>query len=362
MFIEMGNNGGFHYAQLAKKIAGEAVDVPILGITPSVGRSGRITPILNIVPTEIGGVMVSNVTAHHYGNVKSLSLGVGGVVSCIRAGEVIPKITGVRVKAQQVDVPSHCPSCATSTVMVGYYLVCSNKQCKGRIAASLQSFSKTLNMDLIGGKAAEKLAENGIGCIELLSVNQGQLTQAGFGDGQAKNIMLELERIKQFPMDDYKLLASIGISKLGNRASKSLLKEHPLSTLESVTFNDLISISGFGDKMAESFVEGIKENVALITALSAFFVTITPSKQDLTGISTPITGKSIVFTGTMLTADRAALSKQAESFGANVQSGVSSKTDILIIGEKVGASKTDKAKKLGTLVMTEAEYIAFIQQ
>jgi DNA ligase (NAD+) len=356
MFRDMGNNSQFHYAQLAKKIAGEATDAVIIDVIGSVGRTGRITPVLSIEPTMIGGVIVSNVTAHHYGNVKKLSLGAGGVVSCIRSGEVIPKIQSVRVPANSVIVPSHCPVCATSTVMEGDFLKCPNDQCKGRIASALQYFTKTLNMDLIGSKAAEKLAENGFGCIELLSIDAPQLTAMGFGEGQAKNILLELERIKNFPMDDYKLLASVGISKLGNRASKSLLKEHPLEVLQNVTFDNLVSIEGFGDKKAKTFLEGIIDNIDLISALSNFFGSITPSKRQVADMSSAIAGKNIVFTGKMVTSDRATLSKQAEELGATVQSGVSSKTNFLIIGEKVGSSKIEKAKKFGTQVLTETEY------
>lgn len=359
MFADMGHNSQFHYGQLAKKIAGEATDAKIISITPQCGRSGKISPVINIEPTLIDDVIVSNVTAHHYGNVSNLKLGVGAVISVLRSGSVIPFLAGVRLQAEVVEIPSSCPACQQDTKMVKDFLMCFNDDCTGRLAARLQFFTKTLGMDLIGGKAAEKLADNGIDCVGLLSITTNELENAGFGAGQAKNIVAEVERIKSFQMEDSKLLASIGISKLGRRASKSLLKVHSLETISQLTIEDMIAIEGIAEVKAKIFVEGIAREAQMIDSLVDFFDDILPSKIEV-DTSSAIAGKSIVFTGTMLTAKRSDLSSQAEALGAKVQSSVTSKTDFLIIGSNVGESKVAKAQKHGTTVLTESEYLALI--
>lgn len=359
MFAEMGHNSQFHYGQLAKKIAGEATDAKVICITPQVGKSGKLTPVVSIEPTLIDDVIVSNVTAHHYGNVSNLKLGVGAVISVLRSGSVIPYLQSVRHQAEVVEIPSSCPACHQDTKMVKDFLMCINTDCKGRLAARLQFFTKTLGMDLIGGKAAEKLADHGIDCVGLLSVTASELESAGFGAGQAKNIVAEVDRIKSFQIEDSKLLASIGISKLGRRASKSLLKVHSLETISKLTMKDLIAIEGIADLKAQIFVEGIAREAQMIDSLMDFFDEILPSKIEV-DTSSVIADKGIVFTGTMLTAKRGDLSTQAEALGAKVQSSVTSKTNFLIIGANVGESKIAKAQKHGTTVITESEYLALI--
>ena len=355
MFSEMGNNGSFHYGQIAKKIAGEPTEVICVGESYQVGRTGRLSPVVHIEPTEIGGVMVSNITAHHAGNMKALSIGQGAVLLAIRSGDVIPKIVGILKPAENVTIPQECPVCSSETSWSNGYLVCQNVSCEGRIAAQLRFFTKTLGMDLIGTKASEKLSGAGIGCAELLHIDSQKLQSIGFGHGQSANIIAELERIKSFPVEDYKLLASVGISMLGNRASKALLKDTLLADITSITRDTIVNTEGFGDKKASVIIQGIETQAPLINALVEFFDDVKSSKIKVT--ESPITGKSIVFTGTMLQGARSDMTLNAEKLGAKVQSGVSSKTDYLVIGEKVGATKITKAEKHGVTVLTEQQYL-----
>ena len=302
--------------------------------------------------------MVSNVTGHHAGNMKRLGVGEGSVLHILRSGEVIPKLIKVLKQSDNVVIPDNCPSCGSLTTWENDYLVCPNHECEGRVAAQLQFFAKTVGMDLIGGKSAEKLASAGIDCVGLLSVTDEKLQSIGFGAGQSANILKELSRIKSFPIEDYKVLASVGIRMLGNRASKTLLKDTPITDITNISRLEIEMTDGFGSKKADVILSGLAEKGAFIIALISFFDDITGSKIEVTESS--VTGKNLVFTGTMVQGSRNEMIANAESLGANIQSSVSGKTDYLIAGEKVGASKLAKAEKHGVQVISEQEYLDMI--
>lgn len=360
IFRSMGHGSRSHFGQLAKKIAGEPVEAEVTGVTWQIGRSGRYTPVINIVPTEMAGAIVSNVTAHHAGNVRKQGIGKGAIGLYVRSGEVIPFHLKTLKPSDDVAIPSHCHCCQTELQWSGDFLNCINDSCKGRTASQLEFLAKTLGIDLIGGKAAEKLADAGYNCIDFLSITDAQLQAAGFGAGQSANILAEISRVKSSPIDDYKLLASVGIHTLGRRASKNLLSEYPLDALLSGVSSEQISaLNGFADAKAGYITEGIEKNRELITFLMGFFDSITPSKLVIAN-DAPLLGKSVVFTGTLTSGSRNDVERNAELLGAKVQSSVSNKTTYLVCGANVGAAKTNKAASLGVKVLSEAEYLQLI--
>jgi len=358
LFSEMGNNGSFHYAQLAKKMAGEAKETVCTGITVQLGKTGRMSPVLNVEAVDFDGVSVTNVTAHHMGNVRNLGLGEGAVIEILRSGEVIPYLKNTLKRSENVLIPEACPCCGSEPVWVNDFLECQNIACEGRIAAHLRFFTKTLGMDLIGFKASEKLAEAGITAESLLSITNEQLLSIGFGSGQSANILEELQRIKTYPVEDYKLLASVGIRMLGNRASKALLKDTAITEIGSITREQIVNTEGFGDKKADVIIAGVSEKTSLLNALTGFFDEVKGSKIDIT--ESPITGLNLVFTGSMVQGNRNEMIANAEKLGANIQSGVSGKTNYLVAGGKVGASKIAKAEKHGVKVINEQQYLNLV--
>ncbi|MBM34083.1 MAG: hypothetical protein CML22_07265 [Rheinheimera sp.] len=360
IFKSMGHGSRSHHAQLAKKIAGEPVEAEITGINWQVGRSGRVTPVLNIVPTEMSGATVSNCTAHHAGNVKAQGIGAGAVGLYIRAGEVIPKLLKVLKPSPNTVLPEECPCCQSELVWQGDFLNCNNDACECRIASQLEFLTKTLGIDLIGRKAAEKLAKAGVDCVGLLSITSEKLIGAGFGAGQAANILSEIDRVKTNPIEDFKVMASVGIHTLGKRASKNLLSEYPLNALLSgITETQITALSGFADTKATAIVDGLEKNKALLSFLAQFFVQITPSKLVISN-DAPLIGLNVVFTGTLSSGSRNEVERNAEMLGAKIQSSVNGKTNVLVCGANVGVSKTSKAAALGVKVITEADYLMMI--
>lgn len=360
LFASMGHGSRSHFGQIAKKIAGEPVEVEITGVQWQVGRSGRVTPVINIVPTEMSGATVSSVAAHHAGNVKAQGIGAGAVGLFLRSGEVIPFCQKILKPSVNTVLPEGCPCCETTLVWQGDFLNCTNDDCPGRIASQLEFLAKTLGIDLIGGKAAEKLATAGVDCIGLLSITDVQLQSAGFGAGQSANILAEIHRVKAAPIEDFKVLASIGIHTLGRRASKSLLSEYPLDVLlQGVSEAQISALSGFADTKAAAITTGLEKHNALLTFLVGFFDTVVKSKLDI-ATDAPLVGKNVVFTGTLSSGSRNDVERKAEELGAKVQSNVNGKTHYLICGANVGASKTNKAVGLGVKVISESDYLKII--
>uniref|UniRef100_UPI0040482B84 BRCT domain-containing protein n=1 Tax=Rheinheimera sp. TaxID=1869214 RepID=UPI0040482B84 len=278
----------------------------------------------------------------------------------MRSGEVIPYLQKVLKPSADTSLPENCPCCQSVLVWQGDFLNCNNDVCEGRLASQLEFLTKTLGMDLIGGKAAEKLAKAGVDCIGLLSITDDTLLKAGFGAGQSANILAEIKRIKAAQIDDFKVLASVGIHTLGRRASKSLLSEYPLDVLlQGVSEAQISALSGFADTKAAAITTGLEKHNALLTFLVGFFDTVVKSKLDI-ATDAPLVGKNVVFTGTLSSGSRNDVERKAEELGAKVQSNVNSKTHFLICGANVGASKTNKAAGLGVKVISEEDYLTMI--
>ena len=161
-------------------------------------------------------------------------------------------------------------------------------------------------------------------------------------------------------VDDFRVLAALGIEHLGRGDSKRLLKHFSLKDVPGLTVADINAISGFGDLTANAIVStlpSVSDDLVFLER-NLTGILVTPSRSEVSADS-PINGKHIVFTGTMH-GSRSEMIAQAESLGATSQSSVTSKTHFLVAGEKVGASKLNKAEQLGTTILSESDYLALV--
>lgn len=360
----LGSTGHHHNWMLAAKTVSEIAETKVEGITWQVGRTGRLTPVVNITPIEVSGAKISNVTAHHAGNVLAQGIGKGAVISLTRSGEVIPKIIEVISQAKEVVIPSQCSCCGEEVKMEKDFLVCNNLKCHDRTTARLNHFFATIGtIDLFGPKACSMIVEAGLTEIsEIFKQTENQFIAMGFGAGQAKGLVSELNAAKTRAVDDFLVLGAFGIPNLGRGDSKKLLRQFKLTEMASVTSEQIVAINGFGEVTSQS----IGRELPLIEDQLRFLCEYLENVIETAGLSnsvqSPITGKNIVFTGSMESGPRPEMIKKAESLGAISQSSVNKKTDILVTGGKVGAAKIEKAEKLGTKVVTEAEYLALIAE
>lgn len=353
----MGNNEHHHHWQIAKKSVGEVADVRIKGIEWNVGRN-KITPVLLIEPTRLSGAMIQRVTAHHAGNVNNLGLGEGALISITRSGEIIPKILG-SIEAVKPSIPTHCPCCSLPVHWVNDAITCVNNDCSERQVSAIEYHFSVIGVDLFGRQTVRKLVENGYSSVEsIYPLSTVDLLGCGFGVGQSENLFTEIQKAKTTPINDYLILASLGIHSLGRGSSKKMLKHVSLSTITTMTADQLQAIDGFGELTAKNITTAIEAKAEQISFLCNT-LNLVNSMKPMSVLNEednlPLSGLYITFTGKM-EQNRSDMCSEAERFGAVVQSSVGRNTTYLVIGSNVGATKLNAAKAKGVIIITEAEY------
>lgn len=356
-----------HYRwQIAIKQRAASKQATVKTIIWQTGRTGRVTPVLDVEPIELSGAIVSRITAHHAGNVKELCLGKGAVITAERSGEVIPKIVGVTKPAGETIIPKKCDSCGHGLVWEGDFLTCANHmKCPAQIKNTLGHFFRTHGqVDGFGPKSIEKLVDAGIDTLEkIYASSEKQFKEAGFGDGQSRNLKMELNRSQSVQVEDWRFLASFGVAKLGKGDSRRLLQHIRLEHLSRATEEEIMQIDGFGQLSAAIIVAELKEMWPTIEHMMEIGFNLEETLQisESHSIDSPIVGMKIVFTGKMLRASRDQMKKHAMQLGAKVQSAVSARTDLLVCGENTGTAKISKAKENGVRMMSEDEYVELLQ-
>jgi DNA ligase (NAD+) len=358
-----------HRWQIAYKSNAETAQVKVLQVTPQTSRSGRVNPVAELEPTRLSGAMISRATAHHYGMVKEQGIGPGTLIELTRSGMVIPKIERV-ITPQTPQIPEHCPSCGSTLVWDSDYLYCLNtSQCPAQIENTIEHFFRTLaNNDGFGGKTIEKLHAHGVNSVyEIYQLSLEQFIGMGFRsqDGKnqlAKNLLEQLARSRTEAIEDWRFLGAFGIYRMGLGNCERLLQHHQLLDIFSLSENDIILIEGFAEKTADAVVKNlamIKDDFFKVYQLG-FNLIPTPLLSEQQQKTSPIAGLTIVFTGTMVHGKRDDMIKEAKRLGAKVASSVTGKTDLLVTGIDVGATKINAAKKNGVKVISEDEYLVLI--
>jgi len=356
----MGSNRKFHRWQIAFKENKDRAQVKVISVTAQVGRTGKITPVAELEPTQLSGATIYRATGHHYGLVKDQGLGSGSVVELTRSGLVIPKINKV-LKPAKVDIPKKCPSCGVELSWESDFLMCLNHEsCGDQIAGKMVYFYKVLaNNDGFGQATIKKLYENGIRQVsDIYALDEAELMSMGFGEKTSQNLVKQLIRSRQESVEDWRFLAAFGVQRLGMGNCENLLKHHSLEQVFDLSVEDIANIEGFAELTAELIFNGLDSIKPQYEALisGGFELEKTLLVSQATQHDHPFQNKKIVFTGTM-GQPRAVLQKQAKAHGIGVSSSVSSKTDFLIIGENVGKSKLKAAKANDVVILTEEEYL-----
>ena len=355
----MGATSHCHRWMLAKKTKGEAAVTKVTGIEWATGRTGRITPTVLIEPVKLSGATLARVTAHHAGNVRASSIGEGASLRIIRAGEVISFIDEVVEPAAKVTIPDACPSCGTAVDWEGDFIVCQNVACEAQRVRRLHHFFHILgNIDLFGLKSIQKIVDHGYSdLVSIYGMSEADFEACGFGPKQAENLVAELKRSRTDAVEDWRFLGAIGIQRLGRGSSRRLLKVHALESLSGVSVDAIEGVESFGPTVAPRVHRDLQAVWPTIRGLLDIGFNLIGSDSPTEG---PLSGKRVVFTGKM-TRPRSEMEAQAAALGAEVQKAVSNKTNLLITGERVGATKIAKARKVeGLTVMPLAEYLVLI--
>lgn len=354
-----------HYRwQIAIKTKGDTAVTVVDTVIWQVGRTGNITPVMEVKPISLSGATIRRVTAHHAGMVLKEKIGRGSRIEIIRSGEVIPKLEKVLNPAQDVVLPSVCPVCQTPLVWQNDFLKCDNRFCRAKIEQGISHWFKTLgNADWFGIKTIQKLVENGYDCLEkIYALTEADFIDMGFGPVQSINLVEALDISRKKPVEDWRFLAALGISNLGTGDSRKLLSHMTFQDLLDADRTRIENINGFGGITSLSIhkgIQGLRKTIDHMLALD-FNLVATPLAHETQGSKSAIAGKGIVFTGKMQHGSRKAMQSEARRLGARVQTVVSSTTDMLVCGEKTGTSKIAKARTLSVSILSEDDYIAMI--
>jgi DNA ligase (NAD+) len=333
----------------------------------NVGRTGAVNPFAVLEPVEIGGVVVKLATLHNEDLIISKDLRVGDWVQVKRAGEVIPQIIAPIPERRTGNekpwrMPKRCPSCGTPLTREEdeAAVYCPNIACPGRQLEGLVHFTSRGAMDIRGLSYAriqqlveEKLVRDP---ADLYSLTRGQLLELeGYADKGADSLVAAIEASKTQPLS--RLLHALGIRHVGSIAAQ-LLASHfgTMDALMKATADDILEVRGIGATIANGVVAYFSDAAgrALIEKLRAGGVNLTEPRAVVAG--GPLSGKTVVITGTLPTLSRTKATAIIEAAGGRVTGSVSKSTDFLVAGEEAG-SKLDKAKSLGVDVIDEAELL-----
>jgi len=332
-------------------------------VVVQVGRTGVLTPVAELEPVALSGSTVSRATLHNFDEVERLDLRVGDTVWVTKGGEVIPKVVGVVSSqrpegAEPVAVPTHCPSCRTAVVRVEgeVALRCPNPHCPGVVAARLRHFTSRGAMEIegLGGKKLEQLIAAGLitDVASLWDLDAETLAELPrWQETSANKLVAELDAARLRPL--HRLLFSLGVPGIGERAARQLARRFPtLDALAAATSEELESIDGVGPSLSASLVGWFADdrNRSLIDRLRSRGIDPEETQIDEAGVQ-PLTGMTIVVTG-VLSRSRREVKARLEALGATVVGSVSSKTTHLLAGADAG-SKLAKATSLGVEVVDE---------
>lgn len=363
----MGNTEKFPRWAVAYKFAAEENTATLLDVTWELGRTGKLTPLAHLTPTDIGGVTVKRATLNNYGDILRKNVAIGCEVWIRRSNDVIPEIMGRVGEPGDAETvitpPSHCPACGKKLVERGAHLFCMNRRsCKPQAVARLAHFAgrNAMDIDTFSDKTAELLYD-ALGvrdCADLyrLTVND-LLVLDGFKQKRAENLVSALEKSRTCTLDAF--LFAIGIPNVGRKTARDLAGHFgSLEAVKAATLEELTAIPDVGDIVAASVVEffSFHENLEMIDRLLA--AGITPQHES-DAVSDVLAGKTIVVTGTLPSLSREEAEKLIAAHGGKPSGSVSKKTAFVLAGEKAG-SKLTKAQSLGIPVLDEAAFMSLI--
>lgn len=358
---------------IAMKFAPDEVETLFKSVTYQVGRTGVITPVAELDPVQVGGVMVSRATLHNEDMIKEKGIQIGDRVYVRRAGEVIPEVIGrvehaVNDNPVEVVFPKTCPSCGQMIYrepgLAGHY--CWNTNCPAQFQARAEHFVSRdcMNIDGMGKEMVEALIGAGLvkdlADIFFLTVNDIARLPRQSGKTATKLWKAIFARLN---IKADRFLHALGIRGVGRRVARQIMLH---LAADGKKFDDLFDMSGFqfmkiegvGPEIAASLMAWFadSENKALIKKFWRVGVGLEHEVPPAPAADNPFSGKTVVLTGN-LGSPRQTLEAWLFTKGAKCSGSVSKKTDIVIVGEDAG-SKEQKAKDLGIRIMDKGEFLA----
>jgi DNA ligase (NAD+) len=350
---------------IARKFAPDMAVTQLRRIDVNVGRTGVLTPFAVLDPVDVGGATVTYASLHNADQIAKKDLREGDVVQVVRAGDVIPYVLGPvperrRGTEQPWVMPTTCPRCATAVQRFGDDVAtyCPNVACPGRQLEGLVHFAgkDALDIDGLSYARIQQLVQAGYitDFADLFSVTTEQLMALDrFARKSAENLVAAISASRQQPLS--RLLFGLGIRHVGAQAAQLLAKQFgSMDAIIAATPEQLGSVRGIGEIIANSVAAYVADPTSrrLVERLRERGLRFDePNAVQADG---PLTGATVVLTGSLPTLSRGAASAMVEAAGGRITSSVSRKTTFVVAGDEAG-SKLDKAVELGIEVIDEAE-------
>ena len=375
---------------IAHKFPAEQAITIVNDIRIQVGRTGALTPVADLEPVNVGGVIVSHATLHNEDEIKRKDIRVGDSVVIQRAGDVIPQVVAVvKEKRPQNSVefefPHVCPQCGAHAIREEDEAV---RRCTGGLTCPAQAIERlkhfvsrdAFDIEGLGAKIIEDfykekiittpvdiftLQERNGGADDDLFSQGGGLhleRREGWGKKSVDNLFKAINSRKKIALARF--IYALGIRQVGTATARLIAQnfgswEHFAADMQAKQTEKLLSIDGIGEAMANDMVEFFQEehNLYVVSELLKFVEV--ENFVDNVDYGSPLAGKTVVFTGSLVSMTRAEAKAKALSLGAKVAGSVSKNTDYVVLGEDAG-SKAKKASELGITVLNEEEFLNLI--
>ena len=360
---------------IAYKYAAEQAVTELLSVDFQVGRTGNVTPVANLRPVQLAGTTVKRASLHNNDQIELLGLHYGDTVIIEKGGEIIPKIVAVDAgqragDAAVVTFPDKCPECSTPLIRnegeANHY--CPNYlHCPPQITRRIIHFVSRKAMDIegLGEETVELIWSNGLihNVADLYDLKHEQLASLDrMGDKSASNILASLAASLSAPWN--RKLFALGIRHVGETVAKTLATAFPdIESLMEATEEELLALPDIGPRISASVREYFsdEDNREIIRRLKAAGMTFGGAVQTVTS-SGPLTGKTIVVSGTFEHFTREGIRAAIEAAGGKNAGSVSGNTSFVVAGSDMGPAKRAKAASLGIPVITEEEFIKMIHK